>query len=140
MSPWERSGSVVDCLTRDRGAAGSSFAGVSALCPCARHINPSLVLVQPRKTRPNITGRLLKDIAFYFRMHIQDLGWVVFCLCSCYELDIKDEIYFVLEILCYEHQIYALSPRYQPYLRMDCILFYNFLNMNFILRMECIVF
>ena len=37
----ERSGSVVECLTR------------------ARHINPSLVLVQPRKTRPYITERLL---------------------------------------------------------------------------------
>ena len=27
-----------------------------ALCPRARHINPSLVLVQPRKTHPYITG------------------------------------------------------------------------------------
>ena len=27
----ERSGSVVECLTRDRGAAGSSLAGVAAL-------------------------------------------------------------------------------------------------------------
>ena len=27
----ERSGSVVECLTRDRGAAGSSFTGVTAL-------------------------------------------------------------------------------------------------------------
>ena len=30
---WERSGSVVECLTRDRGAAGSSLTGVTALCP-----------------------------------------------------------------------------------------------------------
>ena len=29
----ERSGSVVECLTRDRGAAGSSITGVTALCP-----------------------------------------------------------------------------------------------------------
>ena len=29
----ERSGSVVECLTRDRRAAGSSLAGVTALCP-----------------------------------------------------------------------------------------------------------
>ena len=29
----ERSGSVVECLTQDRGAAGSSFTGVTALCP-----------------------------------------------------------------------------------------------------------
>ena len=29
---WERSGSVVECLTRDRGAAGSSLTGVTVLC------------------------------------------------------------------------------------------------------------
>ena len=50
----EPSGSVVECLTRDRGAAGSSLTGVTALCPWA-----SLVLVQPRKTRPFKTERLL---------------------------------------------------------------------------------
>ena len=55
----EPSGSVVECLTQDRGAAGSSLTGVTALCPWARHINPSLVLVQPRKTCPFITERLL---------------------------------------------------------------------------------
>ena len=55
----ERSGSVVECLTQDRRAAGSSLTGVTVLCPWARHINPSLVLVQPRKTRPFITERLL---------------------------------------------------------------------------------
>ena len=31
--PWERNGSVVECLTRDRGAAGSSLTGLTALCP-----------------------------------------------------------------------------------------------------------
>ena len=55
----ERSGSVVGCLTQDRGAAGSSLTGVTALCPWTRHIDPSLVLVQPRKTRTYITERLL---------------------------------------------------------------------------------
>ena len=30
---WERSGSVVECLTRDRGAAGSSLTDIIALCP-----------------------------------------------------------------------------------------------------------
>ena len=30
---WERSGSVVECLTQDRRAVGSSLTGVSALCP-----------------------------------------------------------------------------------------------------------
>ena len=29
----ERSGSVVECLTRDRGAAGSSLTGVTVFCP-----------------------------------------------------------------------------------------------------------
>ena len=33
---WEQSGSVVECLTRDREAPGSSLTGVSALCPSAR--------------------------------------------------------------------------------------------------------
>ena len=55
----ERSGSVVECLTRDRRAAGSSLTSVTVLCPLARHINPSLVLVQPRMTSPYITERLL---------------------------------------------------------------------------------
>ena len=32
----ERSGSVVECFTRDRRAAGSSLTGVTALCPWAR--------------------------------------------------------------------------------------------------------
>ena len=55
----ERSGSVVECLTRDLGAAGSSLTGLTVLCPQSKNINPSLVLVQPRKTRPFITERLL---------------------------------------------------------------------------------
>ena len=49
---------MVECLTREREAAGSSLTGVTALCPCTRHIYPSLVLVQPRKTRPYMTERL----------------------------------------------------------------------------------
>ena len=47
---------MVECLTRDRGAAGLSLTGVTVL---ARHIYPSLVLVQPRNTRPCLTERLL---------------------------------------------------------------------------------
>ena len=53
-----KGGSVVECLTRDRGAAGSSFIGVTVVS-LSKSINPSLVLVQPRKTRPFITERLL---------------------------------------------------------------------------------
>ena len=55
----ERNGSVVECLIRDRRATGLSLTGITGLCPLARLINPSLVLVQPRKTRPNVTERLL---------------------------------------------------------------------------------
>ena len=51
------SGSVLDSRQR---AAGSSLTGVTALCPWARHIYPSLVvLVQHRKTCPYITEKLL---------------------------------------------------------------------------------
>ena len=59
LQPRERSGSVVECLTQDRRAAGSSLTSVTAWCPLARHINSSLVLVQPRKTHPDVTERLL---------------------------------------------------------------------------------
>ena len=34
--PRERSGSVVECLTRDRRAAGSSLTGVTALCSLSK--------------------------------------------------------------------------------------------------------
>ena len=53
----ERSGSVLECLTRDRGVVGSSLTGVTALCPCARHIYPCIVLVHFRKTCPDITEK-----------------------------------------------------------------------------------
>ena len=32
-SLWERSGSVVECLTRDRRVVGLGLSGVTALCP-----------------------------------------------------------------------------------------------------------
>ena len=50
----ESSGSAVECLTRDRGAAGLSLTRVTA-----KKIHPSLVLVHPRQTRSFITERLL---------------------------------------------------------------------------------
>ena len=43
----ERNGSVVECLTRYREATGLILTSVTALCPWARHINPSLVLIHP---------------------------------------------------------------------------------------------
>ena len=36
-----------------------SLTGITALWPRARHVDPILVLVQPRKTHPYITERLL---------------------------------------------------------------------------------
>ena len=54
-----QSGSVLECLTRDRGVLGSILTSVTALCSLARHIDPSLVLDQPRKTHPFITEKLL---------------------------------------------------------------------------------
>ena len=45
----ERSGAVVECLTRDRGATGSSLTGLSVLWSLSKTIYPSLVLVKPRK-------------------------------------------------------------------------------------------
>ena len=52
----EGRGSVVECLTLDRVRASPE----SLRCgPYARHIYPSLVLVQPRKTRPCLTERVL---------------------------------------------------------------------------------
>ena len=50
---------MVECLTWDQKAAGTSLNHVTVLCPWATHINPSLALVQPRKTRLYITDRLL---------------------------------------------------------------------------------
>ena len=55
----ECSGSVVECLSQDGRVEGLSLTGATALCPGARHINSCLVLVQPRKTRHDITEKLL---------------------------------------------------------------------------------
>ena len=55
----DRSGSVVECLTRDRGARVRASTASLRCGPSARHIYPSLVLVQPRKTRLCLTERLL---------------------------------------------------------------------------------
>ena len=57
----ERSGSVVECLARDQEAADSSLTDVTALWSLSK-THPSLVLVQPRKTPPCLTERLLMGI------------------------------------------------------------------------------
>ena len=49
---------MLECLTQDLGAAGSSLTGVTALWSLSK-THPSIVLVQPRKTHPCLTERLL---------------------------------------------------------------------------------
>ena len=48
---------VVECLTRDKKVAGSIFTGITCVVSFSRHINACLLLVQPRKTRPDITEK-----------------------------------------------------------------------------------
>ena len=45
---------MIECLTPDRRGAGSSLTGITVLC-----LEQDIVLVQPRKTRPDITEKLL---------------------------------------------------------------------------------
>ena len=49
---------MVECLTRDRGEVGLSIPGMTVLWSLSK-THPSLVLIQPRKTRPCLTERLL---------------------------------------------------------------------------------
>ena len=55
----ERSGSVVECLTRDQGAADFSLTGVTVLWSLSKTHLSYLSTGQPRKTRPCLTERLL---------------------------------------------------------------------------------
>ena len=54
LSIYDRS--TMNIWERRPGIVGS---GVTVLCPYTRHINPCLVLVQTRKTLPDITEKLL---------------------------------------------------------------------------------
>ena len=56
---WESNDSVVECLARDRGPRVRASPASLRCGPWARHIYPSLVLVQARKTRPCLAERLL---------------------------------------------------------------------------------
>ena len=44
----------LECLTRDRGFAGSSVTSVTALCPLARYINHCLIQFQPRNKNVDV--------------------------------------------------------------------------------------
>ena len=50
---------MVESLTRDRGGRRFEPHPRHCVVSLSKNINPSLVLVQPRKTRPFITERLL---------------------------------------------------------------------------------
>ena len=54
--------SAVKCLTGDRGLVGLSLTRSTALCSGARQFILCLVLVQTRKTHPNMTEKLLSGM------------------------------------------------------------------------------
>ena len=56
---WERKGSVVECLTRDEGPWVFEPHRRHCVMSLSMNINPSLVQVQLRYTRPFITEILL---------------------------------------------------------------------------------
>ena len=56
---WERSGSVVECLTRDRRAAGSSLTGVTALWSLSKTHLSKLSTGSTQEDPSRITERLL---------------------------------------------------------------------------------
>ena len=108
---WKHSGSVVECLIRDRGVAGWSLIGVTVLCLWARHVYPCLVLVQPRKTRPHITEKMLTG-TYRIELNKQtnkqtkplSLSLSVFvcvCVCVC--------VYFVQIMLMFYHLGFSVS-------------------------------
>ena len=74
----ERSGSVIECLIRDRRAAGSSLTDVTELWFLSKPIYPSLVLVQPRKTRPCLTERLLMGCEESNQTKAVNLGYTLY--------------------------------------------------------------
>ena len=65
-------GSVVECLTPDQGVAGSSLTRGTGLCFCARLC---LALVQPRKTCPNRTEKLLTGMKRIKTLSVTKTPW-----------------------------------------------------------------
>ena len=80
----ERSGSVVECLTRDRRAAGLGLTGITALWSFSKNINPRLVLVQPRKTCPYITERVLVGRKETNHFNCEFIQIFVFIVLGCF--------------------------------------------------------
>ena len=75
---------MIECLTHDRGAAGSSLTCVTELCPWARYINPSLVLVQPEEICPYITERLLMGHKESNQINLCIIGFSSWFLVLCW--------------------------------------------------------
>ena len=109
-------------MTRDRGAAGSSLTGVTALWSLSKNINHSLVLVQPRKTRPYITERLLmgrkesnqtnKQTNIRFRRYFEfsDLELSRDSCISCYLfIDVQTGFAGIVEIKSYNYKKLTLA-------------------------------
>ena len=59
VSHWERSGSVVECLTRDRGAAGSSLTCVTMFWSLSKTHLSQLSTGLTQEDRPCLTERSL---------------------------------------------------------------------------------
>ena len=104
--PRERSGSVVECLTRDRRAAGPSLTGVTALWFLSKTHFPSLVLVPPRKICPYITERLLmgrkesnqtnKQICLSYCMCLYQVIMILHCLNDVESTQISTMSYWLI--------------------------------------------
>ena len=96
---------MVERLTRSRRVAGLSLTSVTPLWPRAGHINPCLVLVHPRKTRPDITEKLLtgtKIIESNKKQNIlKVIEWKLFIVIHCIRISglISNRITF-LNPLC----------------------------------------
>ena len=105
---WERSGSVVEWLTWDQGAVGSSLTGVTELCPWARHINPSLVLVQLRKTRPFITERLLMVHKESNKKKKSCFWWMKISIKNTVSSDHNIFSWYWTSIICWESEVWTM--------------------------------
>ena len=84
----ECSGSVVECLTQDRRAVGSSLTRRHCVVSLRKNINRSLVLVQPRKTCPFITERLLMGLKESNKTNTYPFLWLLFLLLSLSESEL----------------------------------------------------
>ena len=100
----DHSGSVVECLTQDGEV--ESLTSITALCPWARHINHCLVLVQPRKTRPDIIKNIDWDVKNQIKQTI-NLRTVSVNFTKCKMLNIKPYVCFCTKGRKFENVIWC---------------------------------